>query len=95
MLLDPLPLSQTVTLSRTPFPLERDVLYGRPQSTRGHPFMMSKRRGSDSGGCLRTGEGVSAMWTFKQKIIARLRHPVFFSCKEVGVFGPAFRLSTN
>ena len=26
----PLPLSQTVTPSRTPFPLERDVLYGRP-----------------------------------------------------------------
>jgi len=30
MLLTPLPLSQTVTLSRTPSPLERDVLYGRP-----------------------------------------------------------------
>ena len=29
--LDPLPLSQTVTPSRTPFPLERDVLYGQPQ----------------------------------------------------------------
>src|SRR6218665_1516711 len=28
--LDPLPLSQTVTPSRTPSPLERDVLYGRP-----------------------------------------------------------------
>ena len=28
--LDPLPLSQTVTPSRTPCPLERDVLYGRP-----------------------------------------------------------------
>src|SRR6218665_3661310 len=26
----PLPLSQTVTPSRTPFPLERHVLYGRP-----------------------------------------------------------------
>ena len=26
--LDPLP--QTVTLSRNPYPLERDVLYGRP-----------------------------------------------------------------
>ena len=26
----PLPLSQTVTPSRTPSPLERDVLYGRP-----------------------------------------------------------------
>ena len=26
----PLPLSQTVTPSRTPSPFERDVLYGRP-----------------------------------------------------------------
>src|SRR6218665_1505922 len=30
MLLTPRPLSQTVTPSRTPSPLERDVLYGRP-----------------------------------------------------------------
>ena len=30
MLFTPLPLSQTVTPSRTPSPLERDVLYGRP-----------------------------------------------------------------
>src|SRR6218665_1122188 len=30
--LGPLPLSQTVTPSRTPSPLERDVLYGRPLS---------------------------------------------------------------
>jgi len=30
MLLTPLPLSQTVTPSPTPDPLERDVLYGRP-----------------------------------------------------------------
>src|SRR6218665_3093850 len=29
--LDPLPLSQTATPSRTPSPLERYVLYGRPQ----------------------------------------------------------------
>src|SRR6218665_1411910 len=28
--LDPLPLSQTDTPSWTPYPLERDVLYGRP-----------------------------------------------------------------
>src|SRR6218665_3607166 len=28
--LDPSPLSQTVTPSRTPSPIERDVLYGRP-----------------------------------------------------------------
>ena len=28
--LPPSPLSQTVTPSRTPSPLERDVLYGRP-----------------------------------------------------------------
>ena len=27
----PLSLSQTVTLSQTPSPLERDILYGRPQ----------------------------------------------------------------
>ena len=27
------PLSQTVTLSQTPSPLERDILYGRPQSS--------------------------------------------------------------
>jgi len=33
MILDPLPLSQTVTISRTPSPLERDVLYGRPHSS--------------------------------------------------------------
>src|SRR6218665_1712675 len=32
MLLTPLPLSQTVTPSRTPSPLERDVLYGRPHT---------------------------------------------------------------
>jgi len=30
MLFTPLPLSQTVTPFRTPSPLERDVLYGRP-----------------------------------------------------------------
>ena len=28
----PPPRSQTVTLSQTPSPLERDILYGRPQS---------------------------------------------------------------
>ena len=33
MLLTPLPLSQTVTPSRTPSPLEPDVLYGRPLGT--------------------------------------------------------------
>ena len=32
LLTTPLPLSQTVTPSRTPSPLERDVLYGRPLS---------------------------------------------------------------
>ena len=31
--IDPLPLSQTVTPSRTTSPLERDVLYGRPHFT--------------------------------------------------------------
>ena len=30
MRLTHLPLSQTVTSTRTPSPLERDVLYGRP-----------------------------------------------------------------
>src|SRR6218665_1982221 len=30
--LEPPPLSQTVTPSRTPSPLERDILYGRPPS---------------------------------------------------------------
>jgi len=33
--LDPLPLSQTVTPSRTTSPLERDVLYGRPLTPSG------------------------------------------------------------
>ena len=32
MTLDPLPMSQTVTSSRTLSPLERDVLYGRPRN---------------------------------------------------------------
>jgi len=30
--------------------------------------------------------GVRAMWTSTQKIRAYWRHPVFFSCKEVGGF---------
>jgi len=30
MPLDPSPMSQTVTPSRTPCPVERDILYGRP-----------------------------------------------------------------
>ena len=34
MWLTSLPLSQTVTLSRTSSPLERDVLYGRPLSSK-------------------------------------------------------------
>src|SRR6218665_2892654 len=34
MLLTPLPLSQTVTPSRTPSPIERDVLYGWPLSSK-------------------------------------------------------------
>src|SRR6218665_3654277 len=34
MLMTPLPLSQTVTPSQTPSPLERDVLYGRPLNDR-------------------------------------------------------------
>ena len=38
--LDPLPLSQTVTPSRTPSPLERDVLYGRPH----RPTLRTQKR---------------------------------------------------
>ena len=43
MLFTPLPLSQTVTLSRTPSPLERDVglLYGRPLRQRGSLWWMT------------------------------------------------------
>jgi len=41
-------------------------------------------RGSGSGGCMWS----SPLWTSTQKIKIRVcwRHPVFFSCKEVGVF---------
>ena len=53
---------------------------------KGHPFMTSTRRGgvrlrwthADRG-------GVSPIWTSTQKIRAHSRHPVFFSCKDVGV----------
>jgi len=40
------------------------------------------------------GRGSSPMRTSTQKITIRVhwRHPVFFSCKEVGVFLPEFRL---
>ena len=49
-------------------------------SIRGHPFMTYTRRDG--------GRGSSSMWTSTQKIKIRVhwRHPVFFSCKEVGVF---------
>ena len=60
-----------------------------PISYRGHPFMTSTWKGSDSGGSMWTGErGSSPMWTSTQKIEIRVhwRHNVFFSCKEVGVF---------
>ena len=43
MLLDPLPLLQTVTPSRTP-PLERDVLYGRPLSLFSNVFVRVQKR---------------------------------------------------
>jgi len=63
---------------------------------RGHPFMTSTRRG---GARLRwthaDGVGVSSMWTSIQKIRAHWRHPVFFSCKEVSIFGPEFCLWTE
>jgi len=42
MLLDP-PLSQTVTLSRTLYLLERDVLYGRPLTNETKPKLSEKR----------------------------------------------------
>jgi len=58
---------------------------------RGHPFMASTRRGE--GVRLRWTHvdgwrGSSPMWTSTQKIKIRVhwRHPLFFSCKEVGVF---------
>src|SRR6218665_574805 len=60
-------------------------------TVRGHPFMTSTRRGE--GVRLRWthvdgGRGSSPMWTSTQKIKIRvhLRHTVFLSCKEVGVF---------
>src|SRR6218665_1849687 len=39
--LTPPPLSQTVTPSRNPFPLERDVLYGRPFCSKPNSFILS------------------------------------------------------
>jgi len=65
---------------------------------RGYPFMTYTRRGVrlrwthvDEGG------GSSPMWTSTQKIKIRVhqRHTVFFSCKEVGIFLPEFRLCTE
>jgi len=43
------------------------------------------------------GGGSSPMWTSTQKIIIRVHwhHLLFFSCKEVGVFLPEFRLWTE
>jgi len=56
----------------------------------GHPLMTSTRSGMGQAqvdACGR-GEGVCPMWTSTQKINIRVhwRHPLFFSCKEVGVF---------
>jgi len=64
---------------------------------RGHPFMTSIFHASGRGIRLKwihsDGGGVSSMWTSKQKIRAHhWHHPVFFSCKDVGVFEPEFRL---
>src|SRR6218665_276473 len=53
MLLAPLPLSQTVTPSLTPSPLERDVLYGRPLNHK--PTLLTMHRpcmGHSSGSLL-------------------------------------------
>ena len=57
----------------------------------------------------RSGEGVRLKWTHADgggvkphvgvhpeiKTRVHWRHPVFFSCKEVGVFLPEFRLWTE
>jgi len=61
------------------------------------PFITSTWRGSGSGGRMWTGEGVKPMWTSTQKIKIRVnwRHPVFLSCKEVGIFLPEFLLWTE
>jgi len=58
---------------------------------RGHPIMTStrRRRGVRLRWTHGDGEGVSSMWTSTQKIRAQSHHwhhPVFFSCKEVGIF---------
>jgi len=44
MLLNPLPLSQTVAPSWTPSPLERDVLYGRPLDTNSMQCVCSRKQ---------------------------------------------------
>jgi len=61
-----------------------ELIYEKDE-TKGHPFMTSTRMGSGSGG---RGRGSNPMWTSTQKIKIRVhrRHPVFFSCTEVGVF---------
>ena len=57
------------------------------EANRGHPFMTSTRRGSGSSERIWTGGGrVTPMSTQKIKIRVHWHHPVFFSCKEVGVF---------
>src|SRR6218665_2639783 len=60
------------------------------QSIKVHPFMTSTRR--EEGARLRWMHAdwgmVSSMWmsTHTHTIRAQRRHPVFFSCKEVGIF---------
>jgi len=41
------------------------------------------------------GRGISVMWTSTQKFRAHWRHPVFFSCKEVGIFYQNFAFGWN
>ena len=41
------------------------------------------------------GRGISVMWTSTQKFRAHWRHPVFFSCKEVGIFYQNFVFGRN
>ena len=62
MLLTPLPLSQTVTPSRTP--LERDVLYGRPLSV----IMHGAGQGSVESNHRRAADECNGIaWAIKKK----------------------------
>jgi len=53
-----------------------------------HAFKTStwRGRGQAQVGAYGWGGAVSSMWMSTRKFRAHCRHPVFFSCKEVGVF---------